>query len=135
MTTSRGSRGLTLSGQLLWLQAVTVLLVVLVVTPVLAISEDSAFRRSESRRAVNIAESVASTQVLRVGLAQQADSSVAGEAERIRSVSGAALVTVHDARGGLVYSSDPDSGDLARGPVAGGPDRPRGVAVEDAPRR
>jgi sensor histidine kinase regulating citrate/malate metabolism len=135
MTTSRGSRGLTLSGQLLWLQAVTVLLVVLVVTPVLAISEDSAFRRSESRRAVNIAESVASTQVLRVGLAQQADSSVAGEAERIRSVSGAALVTVYDARGGLVYSSDPDSGDLARGPVAGGPDRPSGVAVVDAPRR
>jgi sensor histidine kinase regulating citrate/malate metabolism len=127
MTTSRG---LSLSGQLLWLQAVIVLLVVLVVTPVLAISEDSAFRRSESRRAVNTAETVASTPVLRVGLVQEADSSVAGEAERIRSVSGAALVTVYDEQGRLVYSSDPDAGDLA-GELAG---RSRTSVVEEPER-
>jgi len=130
MTTSRG---LSLSGQLLWLQAVTVLLVVLVVTPVLAISEDSAFRLSESRRAVNTAETVASTPVLRVGLARAADSTVAGEAERIRGVSGASLVAVYDARGELVYSSDPDGGDLAGSP--GGLDDRSAVTVVDEPER
>lgn len=128
------SRGLSLSGQLLWLQAVTVLLVVLVVTPVLAISEDTAFRRSESRRAVNAAETVASTPVLRVGLARGADSTVAGEAERIRGVSGAALVTVHDARGELVHSSDPDAGDLSAS-RDGGPEDRSAVAVVQEPER
>ena len=60
-------RGVSLAGRMLRWQAVTVLLVVLVVTPVLAISEDSAFRRSQSRRALTTAELVASTSA-RVGI-------------------------------------------------------------------
>jgi two-component system, CitB family, sensor kinase len=101
------NRRLSLAGQLLGLQAVIVLLVVLGVTPVLLVQDDVAFRRTESRRVLATAETVAGTRVLQTGLASQTYAGIPGEAERSRASSGSSYVLVTDADGKVLYSSDP----------------------------
>lgn len=98
---------LSLAGQLLGLQAVIVLLVVLGVTPVMLVQDDVAFRRTESRRVLATAETVAGTRVLQAGLASGTNAGIAGEAERSRASSGSSYVLVTDAEGTVLYSSDP----------------------------
>ncbi|MFM6851822.1 MAG: hypothetical protein ACKOVB_22225, partial [Terrabacter sp.] len=100
-------RSASVAGQMLALQAAAVLLAVLGVTPVLAVYDDAAYREVETRRALSTAETVAGTSVLQLSLARAADAGIAGEAERIRSVSGAAAVVVRDAAGRVRYASDP----------------------------
>ena len=100
-------RNASVAGQMLALQAVAVLLAVLGVTPVLAVYDDAAYREVESRRALSTAETLAGTSVLQLSLAREADDGVAGEAERVRSVSGAVAVEVRDAEGRVRYASDP----------------------------
>ncbi|QNN53842.1 PAS domain-containing protein [Nocardioides mesophilus] len=113
-------RRVSLAGQLLGLQAVIVLLVVLGVTPVTLVQNDVAFRRTESRRVLATAETVAGTRVLQTGLASGTDAGVAGEAERSRASSGSSYVLVTDAAGTVVHSSDPaDIGRSVTRPGAG----------------
>lgn len=100
-------RSASVAGQMLALQAAAVLLAVLGVTPVLAVYDDRAYREVETRRALSTAETVAGTSVLQLALARGSDEGVAGEAERIRSVSGAAAVVVRDEDGVVRYTSDP----------------------------
>lgn len=100
-------RSASVAGQMLALQAAAVLLAVLGVTPVLAVYDDAAYREVETRRALSTAETVAGTSVLQLSLARAADAGIAGEAERVRSVSGAAAVVVRDAAGRVRYASDP----------------------------
>ena len=100
-------RTMSVAGQMLALQLVAVLLAVLGVTPVLAVFEERNLREVESRRALATAETMASTSVIQAGLARGTDAGVAGEAERTRSVSGAAAVVIRDGDGSIVYSSDP----------------------------
>src|SRR5688500_2083699 len=100
-------RRLSLAGQLLGLQAVIVLLVVLGVTPLTFAQNDGAFRRTESRRVLAAAETIAGTQVLEAGLAPGTNRGVPGEAERSRATSGSSYVIVTDADGEVVHSSDP----------------------------
>ena len=126
-------RRLSLAGQLLGLQAVIVLLVVLGVTPVTLVQNDVAFRRTESRRVLATAETIAGTQVLEAGLATGTNQGVPGEAERSRATSGSSYVIVTDGDGQVLYSSDP--GDV--GTVVTRPGRGRswvGV-VDDGGRR
>lgn len=111
---------LSLAGQLLGLQAVIVLLVVLGVTPVTLVQNDVAFRRTESRRVLATAETVAATQVLQEGLASGTNAGVPGEAERSRASSGSSYVLVTDGEGTVVYSSDPaDTGQTVTRPGEG----------------
>ncbi len=100
-------RSMSLARQMLGLQVVAVLLAVLGVTPVLAVYDDRAFRDVETRRALSAAESIAATSIVSQGLISDADASLAGEAERARSASGAAAVVVRDQAGRVRYSSDP----------------------------
>ena len=121
MRETRGvRRRLSLAGQLRALQAVIVLLVVLGVTPVTLVQNDVAFRRTESRRVLAIAETVAGTGVVGAGLTSQSNSGVAGEAERMRTTSQASYILVTDASGKVLYSSDPaDTGDTVTRPGSG----------------
>jgi sensor histidine kinase regulating citrate/malate metabolism len=129
-------RRLSLAGQLLGLQAVVVLLVVLGVTPVLLVQNDVAFRRTESRRVLATAETVAGTRVLQTGLASGTNAGIPGEAERSRASSGSSYVLVTDAAGTVLYSSDPaQTGEVVTRPGTGRSwvgvvDRPSGRAVE-----
>jgi sensor histidine kinase regulating citrate/malate metabolism len=113
-------RRLSLAGQLLGLQAVIVLLVVLGVTPVTLVQNDVAFRRTESRRVLATAETVAGTEVLQEGLGSGTNAGIPGEAERSRASSGSSYVMVVDPDGTVVYSSDPaDTGRRVTHPGVG----------------
>ena len=113
-------RRLSLAGQLLGLQAVIVLLVVLGVTPVTLVQNDVAFRRTESRRVLATAETIAGTQVLEAGLTSGTNQGVAGEAERSRANSGSSYVVVTDSDGKVLYSSNPgDIGTVVTRPGQG----------------
>lgn len=96
------------------------LLVVLGATPVLLVQNDVAFRRSESRRVLSTAETIADTRVLEVGLATGTNQGVPGEAERSRAGSGSSYVLVTDAAGEVVHSSNPaDIGTVVTRPGVG----------------
>jgi sensor histidine kinase regulating citrate/malate metabolism len=129
-------RRLSLAGQLLALQATIVLLVVLGVTPVTLVQNDVAFRRTESRRVLATAETVAGTRVLQAGLASGTDAGIPGEAERSRASSGSSYVLVTDETGTVLYSSDPaETGEVVTRPGPGRSwvgvvDRSGGRAVE-----
>lgn len=126
-------RRLSLAGQLLVLQAVIVLLVVLGATPVLLVQNDVAFRRSESRRVLATAETIAGTGVLEAGLSSGTNRGVPGEAERSRASSGSSYVLVTDETGKVVHSSDP--ADIGRTVTRPGPGRSWvGVVDEDGKR-
>lgn len=122
-------RRLSLAGQLLGLQAVIVLLVVLGATPVMLVQSDVAFQRSESRRVLATAETIAGTQVLEAGLASGTNQGVPGEAERSRASTASSYVLVTDGHGKVVYSSDP--ADLGRTVRRPGPGRSWVGVVDD----
>lgn len=113
----------SLAGQLLSLQALIVVLVVLGATPVLLVQDDVSFRRTESRRVLATAETIADNPVIRSGLTDGGAAGAAGEAERARAGSDSSYVTVTAADGGVVYDSDPTR------PLAGVPDAGDGASV------
>jgi two-component system CitB family sensor kinase len=97
-----------------------VLLVVLGATPVLLVQNDEAFQRSESRRVLATAETIADTRVVEVGLLKGTNQGVPGEAERSRAGSGSSYVVVTEETGKVLHSSDPaDIGTVVRRPGAG----------------
>jgi two-component system, CitB family, sensor kinase len=110
----------SLAGQLLILQLVVVLLVVLAVAVLTVVQADAAFRRTEGRRVLSTAESIAATQVVENGLVDNSGLGIPGEAERTRSFSTASYVIVTDENGEVVYSPRPeDRGDTVVRPGPG----------------
>lgn len=83
------------------------LLVVLGVTPVTLVQNDVAFRRTESRRVLATADSVAGSRVVEAGLTSGTRRGVPGEAERVRTTSLASYILVTDPDGKVLYASDP----------------------------
>ncbi|HEU4426588.1 MAG TPA: PAS domain-containing protein [Pilimelia sp.] len=88
---------LTLARQFLVLQLVIVLLVVGAVTGVSLAQANIAFRDTEGRRLLSVAETVAAMDAVRVGLSQPgARGGLPGVAESARGVSGASYVVIVD---------------------------------------
>jgi len=120
----------SLAGQLLVLQVVIVLIVVIGVAVVTWVQNDVTFRRQESRRVLEVAETVAANQVVNVGLADGTLRGIPGVAEYAVSINGADYVLVTDARGEVAYSSFADD----RGTVVERPGEGRqwvGVTTRD----
>lgn len=110
----------SLAGQLLILQAVVVLLVVLAVAALIVEQTEASFRRSEGRRVLATAESMAATEVIENGLVKGSGLGIPGEAERTRSFSSTSYVIVTDEDGKVVYSPRPeDRGETVTRPGTG----------------
>ncbi|MQA82178.1 MAG: PAS domain-containing protein [Streptosporangiales bacterium] len=114
-----GVRPRTLAGRFLALQLLIVLTVLFVVAAVSLAQSAESFRRLESRRAVAVAENLASQPAVRQALARldattapagraAASRALPGVAEGARSVSGATFVLVAEPDGTIVTSPDPD---------------------------
>ena len=87
----------TLASQFLVLQLVIVLLVVGAVTGVSLAQANIAFRDTEGRRLLSLAETVAAMNAVRVGLSRPgARGGLPGVAESARGVSGASYVVIVD---------------------------------------
>ncbi|MFC5730172.1 MULTISPECIES: sensor histidine kinase [Nocardioides] len=95
----------SLAGQLLVLQVFIVLVVVAGVVVVTLAQTDVAFRRQESRRVLEVAETIAANRVVQTGLTEGTSEGTPGVAEAAVSTYGASYVIVTDAGGGVVYSS------------------------------
>ncbi len=117
MKTANAARGrkpgrqLTLAGQYLIMQ---LLIIGVVLTGVIAVSVNQAtnnFEKSETRRSLSAAESLASNPLLRALLpdaAPEMGSALPAMAESARSISGLDFVTIADAAGTIITSSYPD---------------------------
>ncbi|HEX2072316.1 MAG TPA: sensor histidine kinase [Geodermatophilus sp.] len=101
------SRRLSLAGQLLALQVVIICVVLVGVAAVTVAQSTQRARDTEGRRALAVAETLASTQDLREALVGEAEVIVRIAAERTRSVSGSASVVVARADRTVVASADP----------------------------
>ena len=95
----------SLAGQLLALQVVIVGAVVLGVASVTFVQNDVTFRRQESRRVLQVADSLAGNPVVNAGLSDGTIRGVPGAAEDKVSTYGASYVVVTDAHGAVLYSS------------------------------
>jgi two-component system CitB family sensor kinase len=118
-------RRLSLSGQLLILQMGIVVLVVLSVAGVSLVQTDAAFKRSESRRLLSSAETIAKDEVVRLGLSRgDLPQALKTAAEAGRSFAGASYVIVVDAQGRVRSStlplSDAGSFDFGQSDVRSG---------------
>lgn len=117
MKTANAARGrkpgrqLTLAGQYLIMQ---LLIIGVVLTGVIAVSVNQAtnnFEKSETRRSLSAAESLASNPLLRALLpdaAPEMGSALPAMAESARSISGLDFVAIADAAGTIITSSYPD---------------------------
>lgn len=86
---------LSLAGQFLVLQLVLIVVVLTVVGAVSVAQSNAEFRRTEGRRLLSVAETVASNEVVRDGLADvERQGILQPTAERARSVSGATYVAI-----------------------------------------
>ncbi|MBB3038215.1 sensor histidine kinase [Hoyosella altamirensis] len=104
---------LTLAGQFLALQLTIIMIVLIVVTGVALAQFDAAFRQSEGRRMSAIAETGASTETIRIGIADPAQRGLLPPAgESLRTLSGADFVIIADPD--LRIYASPDPSDLER---------------------
>ncbi|MHC0431197.1 sensor histidine kinase [Streptomyces sp. O3] len=86
---------LSLAGQFLALQLALVVVVLAVIAAVSVAQSNAQFRRAEGRRLLSVAETVASTDAVRVGLADAGEQGILQPAaESARSVSGATYVII-----------------------------------------
>ncbi|MBQ0987863.1 sensor histidine kinase [Streptomyces sp. F63] len=100
---------LSLTGRFLALQLGLVVVVLAVVAAVSVAQSDAEFRRTEGRRLLSIAETVASLDAVRAGLAdvdRRADI-LQPTAESVRSVSGVSYVVITAADRRILTSADP----------------------------
>ncbi len=100
-----------MAGQLLILQVVIVSFVVLGVGIVTFVQNDVSFKRQESRRVLQIAESLAGNPVVNAGLSDGSIRGVPGVAQAAVSTYGASYVVVTDPDGSVLYSSRTDDRD------------------------
>ncbi|MFI1953904.1 ATP-binding protein [Streptomyces xinghaiensis] len=99
---------LSLTGQFLALQLGLVVVVLAVVAAVSVAQSDAEFRRTEGRRLLSIAETVASLDAVRAGLADAERADILQPtAESVRSVSGASYVMITAADRRILTSADP----------------------------
>jgi two-component system CitB family sensor kinase len=99
---------LSLVGQLLLLQLATVLVVLVAVAAASLAQSAESFRRSESRRALAVAEDVADTGLVRLALSQPGqEDPLQPLAESVRTVSGASFVTITRLDRRILTSPDP----------------------------
>lgn len=99
---------LSLAGRFLALQLAIIIVVLAAVAALSLAQADEAFRTSEGRRLLSVAETAAATPGLRVGLERGYRESVAAIAEGVRGVSGASYVTIADVDQHVIAATDPD---------------------------
>lgn len=99
---------LSLAGQLLLLQLATVLVVLVAVAAASLAQSAESFRRSESRRALAVAEDVADTGLVRLALSDPSQQErLPPLAESVRTVSGASFVVITARDQKILTSPDP----------------------------
>ncbi|MFP3988382.1 sensor histidine kinase [Streptomyces sp. E11-3] len=99
---------LSLAGQFLALQLALIVVVLAVIAAVSVAQSNAQFRRAEGRRLLSVAETVASTDVVRVGLANTEERGILQPtAESARSVSGATYVIITSMKREVLTDIDP----------------------------
>jgi sensor histidine kinase regulating citrate/malate metabolism len=99
---------LSLAGQFLALQLALIVVVLVVIAAVSMAQSNAEFRRTEGRRLLSVAETVASTDAVRVGLADtERQGILQPTAESARSVSGASYVIITDTGRRVLTDIDP----------------------------
>jgi sensor histidine kinase regulating citrate/malate metabolism len=99
---------LSLAGQFLTLQLALIVVVLIVIGAVSMAQSNAAFRRTEGRRLLSVAETVGSTEAVRVGLADTEQRGILQSiAESSRSVSGASYVIITDTDRHVLTDIDP----------------------------
>ncbi|MBB1255673.1 ATP-binding protein [Streptomyces alkaliterrae] len=99
---------LSLAGQFLALQLVLIVVVLTVIAVVSVAQSNAEFRRTEGRRLLSVAETVASQDAVRVGLADvERQGILQPTAESARSVSGASYVVITGTDRRVLTDADP----------------------------
>ncbi|MDK1476794.1 sensor histidine kinase [Streptomyces sp. 549] len=99
---------LSLAGQFLALQLALIVVVLIVIAAVSVAQSSAEFRRTEGRRLLSVAETVASNDAVRVGLADPEQQGILQPtAESARSVSGASYVVITGVDRRILTDADP----------------------------
>jgi two-component system, CitB family, sensor kinase len=99
---------LSLAGQFLALQLVLIVVVLIVIAAVSVAQSNAEFRRTEGRRLLSVAETVASNKSVRVGLTDEKQQGILQPtAESARSVSGASYVVITGTDRRILTEVDP----------------------------